>query len=476
MSTQTIHHRIVSNLRVGVESQSSTAAQLSSSQSGSQAAEHTVCVRSDAEPEAGKPTASPTYGTLLDTYGNPFTVPDFTIKQIREAIPPHCFERSAVRGFTYVARDMVFLASTFGFWQHFVTPDHIPLAPLRFGLWALYGFIQGLFATGLWVIAHECGHQSFSTSKTVNDSTGWLIHSALFVPYFSWKISHGKHHKSTGHMERDMVFLPKTREVYAERIGRYVHEISELAEETPIVTALVLIGRQLIGWPLYLLQNNTGHDNHQRQTEGRGKGKKNGPFGGVNHFSPSSPLYEAKDAKYIALSDLGLGLMATLLYEIAQLYGWGVCLYGTSYRIFAITYLQHTDPTIPHYGPESWTFTRGAATTIDREFGFIGRSLFHGIIETHVLHHYISTIPFYHADEATEAIKPVMGQHYRSNTKDGSVGFIKSLWHSARWCQWVEPSQDAQGEGKDIVFYRNRNNLGVPPLKLKPVDGRSSQD
>lgn len=44
--------------------------------------------------------------------------------------------------------------------------------------------------------------------------------------------------------------------------------------------------------------------------------------GGVNHFSPSSPLFEAKDAKYIALSDLGLGLMVILLYEIAQTFGW----------------------------------------------------------------------------------------------------------------------------------------------------------
>lgn len=107
---------------------------------------------------------------------------------------------------------------------------------------------------------------------------------------------------------------------------------------------------------------------------------------------------------------------------------------------------------------------RGAGATIDREMGFIGRSLLHGIIETHVLHHYISTIPFYHADEATEAIKPVMGQHYRENREGGAIGFIKSLWTSARWCTWVEPGlPDAVGEEKGVLFYRNRNGLGVPP-------------
>lgn len=123
-------------------------------------------------------------------------------------------------------------------------------------------------------------------------------------------------------MERDMVFLPKTREIYARKVHKRIEELSELTEEAPLVTALALIGRQLIGWPLYLLQNNTGHDYHQKQSEGRGKGKSNGFLGGVNHFSPKSPLYEAKDAKYIALSDLGLGLVAIALYEIAQIWGW----------------------------------------------------------------------------------------------------------------------------------------------------------
>jgi len=132
----------------------------------------------------------------------------------------------------------------------------------------------------------------------------------------------------------------------------------------------------------------------------------------------------------------------------------------------AITFLQHTDPTLPHYTPSTWTYARGAAATIDREFGFIGRTLLHGIAETHVLHHHVSTIPFYHADEATEAIKPVMGQHYRSDTKDGSLGYLKSIWTSMRTCQWVEPNEGAQGEDAGVLFFRNRNGVGIPPAKI----------
>lgn len=33
----------------------------------------------------------------------------------------------------------------------------------------------------------------------------------LGVPYHSWRISHAKHHASTGHMTQDQVFVPKTR-------------------------------------------------------------------------------------------------------------------------------------------------------------------------------------------------------------------------------------------------------------------------
>ena len=142
----------------------------------------------------------------------------------------------------------------------------------------------------------------------------------------------------------------------------------------------------------------------------------------------------------------------------------------------AITYLQHTDPSLPHYTGESWNFARGAAATIDREFGFIGRQIFHGIIETHVLHHYISTIPFYHADEATEAIKPVMGQHYRADVEDGSWGFLRAMYKTARWCQWVEENEGAEGENKGVLFYRNRNGHGVTPNKIPKPENYSATD
>ncbi|KAI1097803.1 Delta(12) fatty acid desaturase [Jackrogersella minutella] len=418
---------------------------------------------------------STSHGKLIDTYGNEFEIPDYTIKDIHDAIPKHCFERSAVKGLYYVFRDIAQLATTFYIFHTYLTPENVPYTPARIALWGLYTFLQGLFGTGIWVLAHECGHQSFSTSKVLNDTVGWILHSSLLVPYFSWKISHGKHHKATGHMERDMVFVPRTREERASRLGKLVHELGELGEETPIVTLTMLLGQQLIGWPNYLLTNVTGHNYHERQREGRGKGKKNGWFNGVNHFNPSSPLFEAKDAKLIVLSDVGLSITATALVLLGNKFGWGnlfvwyfLPYLWVNHWLVAITFLQHTDPSLPHYKPESWNYVRGAAATIDREFGFIGRQLMHGIIETHVLHHYVSTIPFYNADEASDAIRKVMGRHYRSDTKGGSLGFITAMYRSARMCQWVEPSEGAKGEGQGVLFFRNTNGLGTKPMNMNP--------
>jgi omega-6 fatty acid desaturase (delta-12 desaturase) len=107
---------------------------------------------------------------------------------------------------------------------------------------------------------------------------------------------------------------------------------------------------------------------------------------------------------------------------------------------------------MPHYNPDIWTFIRGAASTIDRDFGFVGRYFWHNANETHVLHHHIGTIPHYHAVRAAEAIKPVMGIHYRSN-KEGILNIMNTFKRTISACQWVESSAGSAGEGKGVLFF-----------------------
>lgn len=259
---------------------------------------------------------------LIDGYGQQFHVPDYTVNDIRKAIPKDCFQRSALRGLAYVARDIGLITGTFYFFNEWLDVNSFESLYLRCSLWSLYGFLNGLFGTGIWVLAHECGHQALSRSKVLNDTVGFVLHSSLLVPYFSWKISHGKHHKATAHMERDMVFVPRTRQEHCNRFGTPTEHLHEIVQDTPLYAAYYIVTRLLFGWPTYLLTNDTGHNYHERQPEGRGIGKRNGLLTGVNHFNPSSPLFENRDAKWIFVSDLGILSIAILLYFVGLNCGW----------------------------------------------------------------------------------------------------------------------------------------------------------
>jgi omega-6 fatty acid desaturase (delta-12 desaturase) len=119
------------------------------------------------------------------------------IKELLGAIPQHCYERSALRSGSYIVMDFAFIgacvyAATFInglFGRDGSLVDGVAGQLARYAAWALYAFAAGLPGTGVWVIAHECGHQSFSESKFINNTVGWVLHSALLVPYHSWRIS-----------------------------------------------------------------------------------------------------------------------------------------------------------------------------------------------------------------------------------------------------------------------------------------------
>ena len=115
----------------------------------------------------------------------PTAKPDFTIGTLRKAIPPHCFERSLWRSSAYLAVDLLIVALLY-LGSSYVYQPAVPRW-LAYGLlWPMYWFFQGAVCTGIWVIAHECGHQAFSKWQAVNDAVGLAMHTCLLVPYYSW--------------------------------------------------------------------------------------------------------------------------------------------------------------------------------------------------------------------------------------------------------------------------------------------------
>ena len=125
-------------------------------------------------------------------------------------------------------------------------------------LWPLYWFVQGTQMTGVWVLAHECGHQSFSESKTINNLVGLVCHSALLVPYHSWRITHAKHHGNTGSCANDEVFCPKVRTENG-KSPTAEEDIGEMVHEAPLVQMFWIVFMLVLGWmPGYLFFNATG--------------------------------------------------------------------------------------------------------------------------------------------------------------------------------------------------------------------------
>ncbi|KAK7184481.1 fatty acid desaturase [Paraphaeosphaeria sporulosa] len=370
------------------------------------------------------------------------------IKQLRDKIPPHCFQPSYTKSIYYLSRDIM-LAAVLGTVAHTGIPS-LPSVYLRTIAWISYGYLQGLVLAGLWVLGHECGHMAFSPSQTLNDVLGFILHSSLLTPYFSWKSSHRRHHIYANNLAKDHNYVPPTRISYAESLLFQANRLEELTEDSPVVIIFRILIQQLLGFPWYLLTNITGSPGSLHR-------KRSDSFLGNSHFAPRSTLFRPEEAHLIIASDLGLLAMAGVLWYASESLGLPVVLLyiqpwlWVNNWIVAITYLHHTHPSLPKYEDEAWSFVRGATATMDRDFGWTGRYLFHGIIEYHVIHHLFSRIPFYHAEEATKAIVPLLGSHYHC---DRNSSFLAGIWTAFTKCQWVEPDNEDAKPRDRVMWYK----------------------
>ncbi|KAJ2989094.1 hypothetical protein HDV02_005179, partial [Globomyces sp. JEL0801] len=356
--------------------------------------------------------------------------PTFTLKQVREKIPAHCFKSNVFISLGYVLMDLSLITGLVYFATLIDTfPDY-----LYWPAWTFYWIAQALPGVGIWILAHECGHGAFSQYKTVNAVVGWVLHSIVLIPFFSWKYSHSKHHKGTGHFKKDMVYLPATRTNCEQKYGAPVtpaeqkpidprsHSEESLFQDTSLTPLVFLISILLFGFPVYLL-NNMGGQNYGDKW--------------VSHYFPNAPIFEKHQYNGVVLSNIGLLTWIGIQVALGFQYGAMVPVFyfvipwmQVNAWLVLITYLQHTDPEIPHYQDKEWDFLRGALATVDRDWGFLN-FFFHHITDTHVVHHMFSTMPFYHAQEATLAVKDFLGDHYHFDDNNPIV----SVWKSVNTCR-----------------------------------------
>jgi fatty acid desaturase len=312
----------------------------------------------------------------------------------------------------------------------------IPLQAAAAPLWLLYALITGTVAGGCWVIAHECGHNAFHPNRDVERWVGFVLHSLLLVPYFTWQRSHAVHHANCNHLEGGETHVPPR---INSATGQVVDRLSRRLGRGPF-GILALITHLLLGWPLYLLFGVAGGEDY------------GGP---TSHFWHGAPFRNGKRALFpesfrglMLRSNLGLVVMLLALGLAAAQFSLArvLCVYGLPYLVInawlvTYTWLQHTDLDIPHFSSKEWTWAKGALQTVDRPYGPLLNLLHHGIGSTHVCHHINPRIPHYNAWRGTALLK----QRFPDLVRYDATPIPKALWRVATRCGVVR--RDAASGG-----------------------------
>ena len=344
-----------------------------------------------------------------------------SISQFQSVIPEHCFSNKTKTSLGYLLQSILIQAVVIAIGLK------IPFTKSMIPIWILYALLSGTTAMGFWVIAHECGHGAFSKNRGLETITGYLLHSLLLVPYFSWQRSHSVHHRFTNHITNGETHVPLV--INGNGLSEKVGGEKEIAFSRELGKTkyglLQLILHLIFGWPAYLLTGSTG-------------GLK---YGTSNHFWPKKPfsktLWPSVWAKKVWISDIGVALVISGLiilvinngiFPILGMY-FGPLLVVNCWLVI-YTWLHHTDSDVPHLSNSEFSFMKGAFLSIDRPYGKILNTLHHNIGSSHVVHHVCPTIPHYHAKEATNKIKKAFNKAYLFNP----MPIHKALWNIACNC------------------------------------------
>ncbi len=330
----------------------------------------------------------------------------FTLKDLKDAIPDYCFTPSASRSLAYFFLDIGLISGLYALAYHLNSWLFFPF------FWVM----QGTLFWALFVVGHDCGHGSFSKHRWLNSLVGHLSHTPILVPYHGWRISHRTHHANTGNIDTDESWYPLSQTTYDRMSG---------------LDKVARFSLFLFVYPLYLFVRSPGRHG--------------------SHFLPSSPLFRPSEKRDVITSTVLWSLMVTGLVCVGFHFGAAFLFkfYVMPYLVFVVwldlvTFLHHTEADIPWYRNDSWYFLKGALSTIDRDYGIFNN--IHHNIGTHVAHHIFLNMPHYYLKDATEALKPVLGDYYRESKRS----IWSSLWRSNRDCVFVPD------EGQTVYFQRDK--------------------
>lgn len=104
-------------------------------------------------------------------------------------------------------------------------------ASLSVSYWLAFGIavLNGAFLVRIFVIQHDCGHQSFFTNRKVSDWLGRVLGVLTLTPYDVWRRTHSIHHAQHGNLDKrgigDVLTLTVAEYRARSRFGRLLYRL-----------------------------------------------------------------------------------------------------------------------------------------------------------------------------------------------------------------------------------------------------------
>ncbi len=235
----------------------------------------------------------------------------------------------------------------------------------------IISFFHGLTYLSLWLIGHDCGHQSFSAHSKLNQLVGSISTSFMLMNYENFRRSHNMHHNFVGNIERDEAFgpKPKRKDFLLQRMIRSVVLLPFLA--------------YLFGVLFPSLTKTPGY---------------------VNYFWPDKTKDSILAFTFLVAHILMLLLLAIFMPLTYFLFA-GILPILVAWGFFLVTtFLNHTGENTEWYPNEIWSYEKGVFNTINLSYGPIIDYFLIGLGRDHFAHHINPNIPHYKLKEATDFI------------------------------------------------------------------------
>jgi acyl-lipid omega-6 desaturase (Delta-12 desaturase) len=304
------------------------------------------------------------------------------IAQVIEILPDRVYENPTALGLAYFARDLLLYGAVV---TALIFSDH---ALLLLPLWVL----AALVISALFIVGHDCAHGALFQSKRLGYVIGQIAMLPALHVYEAWVYGHNRiHHGHTVREVMDYVWHPASPADYRAmtRLQRLMHRLKWSWLGAGVYYGWDIWWRNMIRFtPPEKIAADVRRD--------RG-------IVFAYAFAASAALLALGAARY--------GGLGGALWMWTKVFAVPFALWN--YSIGIAVYVHHISPEIAWHGRREWTRFKGQMEGTTILHIPVWLNFFYHNIFLHVPHHVDMRIPFYHLDEAADAIRERFGDVVR---------------------------------------------------------------